>query len=297
MHLVSVMDAEARLCEEWFERELKPLLEHHREQATASLKRKVGGLREAVLNTLKARLHGRAAGVMAASGEQVAKAITLLRKSDALVQAAESEAANLVDEVPDLTDALLTAAASEIATIWRQRHPPTGESAALCAAALGLAVGRHTAKLVERVESLRRELEQALTEARRVVVAVVTGTEPLPRPSGVPMFDPTELTPKLELRPSRLLRRLGMDLLRRWARSQLQRQTGDALGQLLSGYRRRLSLWLSQTLAELRAAFHAQAGPLRAQLEARASASVGESSAASLEADLRRLQEGRYDAG
>ena len=62
MRLVSVMGAEARLCDEWFERELKPLLESHREQATASLKRKAGGLREAVLNTLKARLQGQVAG-------------------------------------------------------------------------------------------------------------------------------------------------------------------------------------------------------------------------------------------
>ncbi len=38
VRLVSVMGAEARLCDEWFERELKPLLESHREQAAASLK-------------------------------------------------------------------------------------------------------------------------------------------------------------------------------------------------------------------------------------------------------------------
>ena len=147
------------------------------------------------------------------------------------------------------------------------------------------------------MESLRRELEQTLTEARRAAGAAATGTEPLPRPSGLPMFDPGEVTPKLELRPPRLLRRLGTDLLRRWARSQLQRQAGDALRQLLSGYRRRLGAWLSQTLGELRTAFHAQAGPLRAQLESSASASLGESNAAGLEADLRQLQEGRYDAG
>jgi GTP-binding protein EngB required for normal cell division len=297
VRLVSVMDAEARLCDEWFERELKPLLESHREQAAASLKRKAGGLREALLNTLKARLQGQVAGATDASREQVAEATTMLRKTDALVEAAEHEAANLVYEVPDLTDALLTAAASEMAATWRQRRPPAGQSGALCAAALGRAVGRHTTGLVERVESLRRELEQTLTEARRAAGAIATGTEPLPRPSGLPMFDPGELTPKLELRPPRLLRRLGTDLRRRWARSQLQRQAGDALRELLSGYRRRLSLWLSQTLAELRAAFHAQAGPLRAQLESRASASVGESGAASLEADLRRLQEGSYEAG
>ena len=126
---------------------------------------------------------------------------------------------------------------------------------------------------MERVESLRQQLEQTLTEARRAVGTATSNVEPLPRPSGLPLFDPGEVTPKLELRPPRLLGRLGADLLRGRARSQLQRQAGDALRELLSGYRRRLGPWLSQTLAELSAAFHAQAGPLRAQLEARASAS------------------------
>ena len=98
--LVSVMGAEGRLCDEWFERELKPLLERHREQATASLKRKAGGLREAVLNTLKARLQGQVVGATAASREQVTEATTLLRKADALVGTAESEAANLRTQHP-----------------------------------------------------------------------------------------------------------------------------------------------------------------------------------------------------
>ena len=136
--LVSVLGAEARLCDEWFERELKPLLESHREQAAASLKRKAGGLREAVLNTLKARLHGQVAGATAVSREQVAGATAMLRKADALVEAAESEAANLVYEVPALADALLTAAANEMAATWRQRRPPPGEAGALCAAVLAV---------------------------------------------------------------------------------------------------------------------------------------------------------------
>jgi hypothetical protein len=43
---------------------------------------------------------------------------------------------------------------------------------------------------------------------------------------------------------------------------------------------------VSETLREMRASFHAQAGPLRAQLEAGA----GGSSGAGLEADLRRWE-------
>ena len=56
VHLVSVIGADAQFCEEWFESELKPMLESHREAASASLKRKIGLLREAVMDALRVRL-------------------------------------------------------------------------------------------------------------------------------------------------------------------------------------------------------------------------------------------------
>jgi hypothetical protein len=65
----------------------------------------------------------------------------------------------------------------------------------------------------------------------------------------------------------------------------------DMEPQRMRGYRARLRQWLSHTLAGMRATFHAQAGPLRAQMESRASVASGESSRASLEAELRRLEE------
>jgi GTP-binding protein EngB required for normal cell division len=291
VHLVSVVGAEAKLCDEWFEGQLRPLLDTHREQATASLGRKAGGLRKAVVITLRRRLQGQTSGTTAASGERVAGTLARLRQADALLEAAQREADKLLDEVPDLTGELVEAAASEIATAWGQRRTPPDEPAPSCTAALGRALSAHTARTVERLESTRQQLEQILAEARQAAGAVTAGTEPLPRPSSLPMFDPSAAMLKLELRPPRPLRPLGTRVFRRWARSQLRRQLGDSLPELLSDYRRRLRQWLSQTLTELRAAFHAQAGPLQAQMESRASVAMSESSTASLEADLRLLQE------
>ncbi len=55
VYLVSVLGESAVLCNEWLEKELMPLVEAHREQAAAALKRKVGGLREAVIKILESR--------------------------------------------------------------------------------------------------------------------------------------------------------------------------------------------------------------------------------------------------
>jgi len=289
VHLISVVGAEAALCDQWFERELKPLLETHREQAAASLKRKVGALREAVVKTLEARLQGPAVGAAPASG--ASDAVAALRQADALLQVAERDAENLVDEVAYLGPALIEVAASELAGAWRQRPMTPTESAASCAATLSRALGGHTAKAVDRLESLRQQLEQTLAVARQVSRATARVAEPLSRSSGLPAFDPAAVTPKLHLHSSRLLRLLGTLLLRHSARAQLQRQLGDWLPDMLSDYRRSLRQWLRRTLTELRAAFHAHAGPLRAQLEPRESVAASDTTPANLDADLRILQE------
>ena len=289
--LVSVVGAEARLCDEWFEAQLRPLLEGHREQAKASLRRKVGGLREAVVKTLKARLEGRASGGPAASGEQVAGALGRVREADAVMEAREREADRVVDEVGDLTEEVIEAAAREVAKVWAQRGGRMEEAGSICIAAVGCTVSAHMARAVERVESMRQELEETLAAARQVAGAVTAGTERLPRAAGLPVFDAGAAMAKLELRVPGALRVLGRGALRRWARSRLKQRLAGPLGELLRGYRGRVRQWLSQTLTETRAAFHAQAGPVVAQLESRASAGTRGLSGADLEQDLKRLQE------
>src|SRR5438105_4275423 len=56
VHAVSVFGADAALCDRWFENELRPFLAQHRELAITSHKRKIGGLREAVIGAWERRL-------------------------------------------------------------------------------------------------------------------------------------------------------------------------------------------------------------------------------------------------
>jgi GTP-binding protein EngB required for normal cell division len=56
VHAVSVLGADAALCDRWFEEELRPLLARHQELAAESHKRKIGALREAVVGALERRL-------------------------------------------------------------------------------------------------------------------------------------------------------------------------------------------------------------------------------------------------
>ncbi len=286
-HPVSVLGADATLCDRWFEGELRPLLETHREQAAASLKRKVGGLREAVVRTLEARLQS--PGAAPAFRARAAEAAAGLRQAEALLGASERDLGDLIERVPFLGMTSIETAADALAGTWQQHRTASAESGAECAAALSRALGECTAGVVARLEALRRQLEAPLAAAREAIGA--GGGEPLPGPAGLPGLDLAVVTAKLDVRPPRFLLRPGLSRLRRSLRAQLQRQLSESLPDLLLDYRRRLRAWLHETLIGLRFAFHAQAGPLRAQLEARATVAASETAPTSLQADWQTLQQ------
>src|SRR5437660_8304524 len=56
VHAVSIVGANAALCDRWFESELRPFLAQHHELAIASQKRKIGSLREAIVGALERTL-------------------------------------------------------------------------------------------------------------------------------------------------------------------------------------------------------------------------------------------------
>lgn len=289
VHPVSVAGVEVKLCDAWYQSQLRPLLEAHRELARASLKRKVGGLREAVMRTLEARRQSPAADAAPACRARTVEAAGGLRQAEALLEAAERDARELVEQVSLLGPALIETTSAALAGAWQQPRTAPAETGAECAVALSRALSEHTARVVARLETLRRQLEATLAAAREAIEA--GDGEPLPSLTGLPGLDLTVVTAKLDVQPPRFLVRSSLSRLRRSLRTQLQYQIGGSLPGLLRDYQRRLRTWLHETLTGLRFAFHAQAGPLRAQLEPRGSVAAPETAPASLEADLRRLQQ------
>jgi len=292
VHLISVVGANAALCETWFEHALKPVLETHRDQAAESLRRKIGVLREAVVRALQARLDGqlrRAAFSSVHSAQPDAGAVKALGETDFWIETVEKEGIEIVGEISRLHESVFETAAAEIVVAWQAGHTAPQDSATAFGVALQTVLTDHTAKLMRLVEELRRKLEGALAAAHDAA-ASTNAAEPLPRASGLPLFDAATLIEQVRLNPPFAWRLLGARWLQRHIRARLKEQLTFKLAGLLDSYRLRVHKWLMQTLTELRAGFNDRAALLRPELETRAIGAGEETNGARLAADLERLR-------
>lgn len=289
LYLVSVVGADAALCDAWFERALHPLLEGHREQAAAALKRKVGLLREAVIQMLEARLSGPSADAASPSAQTGAAALAALRGADGLCMTAERAADKLEDELPHQADAIIEAASAAIIGLWQQKKTSPDFAAEACAATLRKMIAAQTGKMLHLLEMLHRQLEEVLRQGQQNLIAINIGSESLPQPSGAPLPDVANTIRQVNLHPPVLLQILPTSLLLHFARTQLQAQWRGPVENFLGDYSVRLRSWQRLTVAGLRNSFHAHAAPLMMQLEARTAA--GHEDVDEIEDDLKRLRE------
>ncbi|HUW00407.1 MAG TPA: dynamin family protein [Gallionella sp.] len=290
LYMVSVMGADAALCDEWFEQALHPLLEGHREQAAAALKRKVGLLREAVIQTLEVRLHGTSTGTALSSEKSIETALTALRNADGLCMTAERAADKLTDELPHLTDAMIEAAATATAALWQQKNTSPDFAAETRATTAQQMVADHSGKVLRLLEELRLQLEEVLRQGQQSLTVTDNNGDYLQQASGAPLFDAAPTIRQLNLQPPTLRQILPASLLLHFARSRLQVQWRAPLEDFLNDYSRRLRTWRRLAFDELRGSFHAHAAPLMAQLEARTTA-AGRDNIHEAEDDLKRLRE------
>jgi hypothetical protein len=287
-HPVSVLGQSANLCDQWLERELMPLVESHREQAAAALKRKVGALREAVIKALEARLGvGRQAGPPASTPSDQ-ETITALRKADAFLEAAQRESQPVLDGVSSLSNELLDLITAGLAVSWTS--PGVINTGEAVSTAINRVLTSQVVKLTEVLSAARLELSRTLKLADEAVLGAGGGPEALPMPAGAPIPDLTPLLDRLNLNRPRFLSKLGKRLIRGHLRQQLERQVEPAMTKLLGRYGRRLREWFGRSIVELRDAFAARAGIYRAQLEARGSPARIAETRTELEANLRILQ-------
>ena len=288
---VSVAGAEAALCDQWLEQELMPLVETHIEQADAALRRKVGALREAVIRILENRLHLGLPALSPPSIRCMEEAITALRMADGLLEDTRRGGDEIVDHIPGLADDAMNAAAVDLAAIWSSAEGKTAAAIMPISSSINRVLADQVAKLVERLSAARRQLDQTLEMARQLLPGSQESPDNLPSPSGAPLADLAALTHDLELKRPALLSALGMGLERRYIRQRLEAQLDRSLPEFLSRYRAQLRGWFHQSMTELREAFAARAGILRAQLAPRGSSPSAVAGPANLEADLRVLRD------
>ena len=280
VHLVSVVGADTRLCDEWFEQELKPLLESHRENAAASLKRKIGGLREAVERILENRLEaargGDAVGVTTSisQGKEVAEA---LRNADAMLESAQRTADSLAYKIHSLAEQAIEAVADDVVVAWSKASGKSKTSAEIVSDSLSQIVSSQGAKCVAALAQVREQLAQALESAHRASRVTREPPEALPEPGGLPLIDVSPVSRLIVFKKPLLLPIFGRAALRSYVRQQLKQQLGDALSEFLGLAGKQWEQWYRRVLAELRKAFAASAGIYQAQVEQLSDAAPDES--------------------
>jgi GTP-binding protein EngB required for normal cell division len=275
VHLVSVIGAATRLCDDWFEHELKPLLESHQAAADTALKRKTGGLREAVERTLQARIETALSPMLSPSSEQLKQANEALRNAHAILEAAQHESRDFADEIRSLNEKIIEAAAEDIAVAWNKADGKSVNAANIFSASLSRIIAAQGAKSLDSLVKIRGQLAQTLQLAHRAARAT-REPEELPKAGGLPLVDPVPVYRVVALKRPVLLSIFGEVVLGNYVRRRLREQTGNTLTDFLNLAGKNLEQWHRKSLAELHEAFTAAAGTYQAQFAPLSSDEAGE---------------------
>jgi GTP-binding protein EngB required for normal cell division len=281
---LSTLSARMPLLERWYEQQLVPRLSDWRAHAAAVTGRKTQALRETVVASLQARL-------ATATGAATAGAMRV-RISQARLQAerVRAEAAVASLQTRQRVEEVCAAASEALRRGWSERGADDARVAALVQAAISRAAAASGDALMERLEALRRQLQQILAQAPGADQAPW-----LPAPRGRPLFD----VDVLQLPPA-YPRPHGLWTLSPLMQSRARRSFGSIRAPLvrqLAVYADALRYWSGQYLDELSLQFEAGVAALesgeRAIVAARPDGVAMPDAVAALRADLQRLRDWR----
>jgi GTP-binding protein EngB required for normal cell division len=286
VHLVSVRGADAALCDHWFESELRPVLDQHKEMAAVAIKRKIGGLREAVASTLQQRLRTQSGAESPKSGQDREGALQALRDADMLLEAAERDARDAAYDMAALVAPILDGVAQRLAA---GHNGVNADTAAIFTRTASQQINSVTEPLRQRLDQLRLRLAEALQSAEEATPQSAWAFDDLPTLAGLPGVDLAPVLAGLNGVTPPLPVRWNAALRQHWIRRRLGEQAEHELGKAFNEYGQRLRYWARETVAELRDAFTARADVCRAQLGMTGNATT--TSDSTIEEDLHSLEQ------
>jgi len=283
VHAVSVFSADAALCDRWFESELRPFLAQHHELAIVSQKRKIGGLREAVIGALERRLQLSSESVSRDTAALSEEATEALRNGDRILERAQSESFFLTRKITKMQRAIIDVAAQRIAGAMIESDG--ADAASIFSETLTSLIAEPVAATLRSIEQTR----EALAKAMKTVASASSRAVPdeLPKPAGMPMLDVNEISKQIAIGKPAVLSLFGKGVLTSYVRRKLDNEYDRMLLEFLSLYANRLRRWMEQTINALRNAFTEFADMHRAHFEAAPPPGLADTSA--LENDLRIL--------
>jgi GTP-binding protein EngB required for normal cell division len=261
---VSTAAGHEALVDAWFTEEIEPLYDRHREAALASIRRKIGSLKQAVRASLEAEL--RHAKGSALQPSHVAEAGRTLQRAGGLLAETVRTAEASAREIGALTEAVVREASLRLVMLGRLVETESALTQDAVRTALFTVVGT-------RVERIRADV---LLTTEPLALALTQAASGLGRPEGVSADDlkvDVRPLPPLPDETGRLALRypwlaLFSDLLfARSVRAQLRATLQPRIEASLQAYTALLVGWVRDAVASVQARFHEQAEPLRAYIE------------------------------
>jgi GTP-binding protein EngB required for normal cell division len=276
---VSAAANHAALTTHWIEAELAPRIERLRELMDASLRRKIGVLRESVVASLSVHAGSDEPGTMGQESGEAGNRLAQLRTD---ILAMQHDVNDVCFALIGHTDLLLERAADDAL-----RTSASGENC-LAEAAVQLirSLSSIADALYERLDTLRRSAEEAV---RFVNGRAGTEQASLPRPAGCPSVDPTVFGTRDSTAIPRWTLRIPA-IEKQWLRQELRRRWGAALADTLSAYSTALRKWSAGYLDELTRECDSQTAAFESRLRAGKSADEPMDTEA-LEQDIARLRD------
>lgn len=275
---VSIVDAWRAPLDEWFAREVQPLLERQEDLRVRSIARKTGALREALIATLE-RLAGRAAAEESAPLAAAAR----LRAVSGEFERARVEGEDTLDSIPLTWRVILRHAAERIVDA-----PNTLDEAGSAYTVVRLVLDQTLAlsaePLIKRVKDLietaRRGVEDGEDRSDELREDVII--RDVPRPD----------LPPLQLRLNvGAVRLLGARATRRALERTLEEQAGSEIQAAVASHAALLRQWFRRALQQVRDGFEAAADAQRAQAMSVGSHAHGAVEERTIRADLARLRD------
>jgi GTP-binding protein EngB required for normal cell division len=261
---VSILPSYREMTNQWFEREIVPLYDRSQQLRAASLRRKIGVLRESLVSTLKARMR-REQQVSTDSQERVRAAEALLRMTTGQIEEISAVCEREITSSAAETPRAIRSAASRLMDSWSQndRAPlaPGQMVRDVIADFVQQRVNEMQRSLSVVAAQLRNDLKQCATDLG--LAHVPGGDEFQSVIRGTPVFDPQPFAITIS-RPT-FSGLLGRRFAERQVARHITRQLGQSFQEALDIYWRMLKEWSDSIVGRLRQIFEVYADDYRAR--------------------------------
>jgi len=266
VHPVSVVPSCRDMLDDWFENQILPLYARSQELRAASLRRKIGALRDSVAAALEARLR-RGGQSTTKARDRARSAETLLRTTTGTIEEMRTVSARYIEGVSESVTEAIDEAAKRLLHSWSTGSYGVIVPGQAVRDSITQFVQRQVRKLQTEINALAGQLGADLRQcASGLGIPDAPGEDEFQSIiRGAPAFESVSFTMTIS-RP-KLAGLLGQKAAERSVARQISRQLPQPFYAALGSYWELVKAWADSVIAQLKHKFESYAENYRAQAE------------------------------